>query len=169
MVMSNETQTPNGVEVNSVVVLPKRDQRKNKVHGRKGSRAERLQKQGKVLTGVKFDGRADSKVIVGERKVRSTAGVKFDPTTHKKITHVFKQAAPLDARFADLSAEELKTEMKKVIGEIKDMKKSGTTAEEIAAKKAELKEMKRAQDSVLASTTAGQDNPVLLGANEIAA
>lgn len=169
MVMANATQAPNNVDANSIVVLPKRDQRRNKVQGRKASRAERSAQQGKVLTGVKFDGRANSKVIVGERKIRQTAGVRFDPVSHKKITHVFKPPAPIDEKLEKMSLEEIKAEIKKVINEIKDMKKAGAAIEDVAAKKAELKEMKRAQDSISASTTTGDSNPFILGADEVAA
>jgi hypothetical protein len=142
----------------------KNDKREGKL--RKQKSADAAKKQGKVLTGVKFSGAAGSKVIVGERKIRTTAGVKFDPVTHKRITHVFKEPAPLDSKWADMSLDNLKDEMKTVVSEIKDLKTAGKT-DEVAAKKAQLKEMKRAQDDIKARTECGADNPFL--GNDIAA
>ena len=147
------TQTVEQLPPVSDITLNKRDAKQLK----KGKGKD----QGKVLTGVKFDGRANSKVIVGERKVRTTAGVKFDPISHKRITHVFKEAAPLDSRWAGMSLENLKDEMKVVINQIKELKKSGAPQDQIAAKKNDLKEMKRVQDSINASTSCGEDNPFL--------
>merc|ERR1719231_905498 len=99
-----------------------------------------------VVTGVKFENKANSKVVLGVRQSKTVSGIRFDPKTHKQITHVFKEAAPLEAEFAALSLEELKAATKQLVAEIKQQKKGGASAEKLGQLKQRLKEMKRAQD-----------------------
>ena len=114
------------------------------------------------MTGVKFENKANSKVVLGVRQSKTVSGIRFDPKTHKQITHVFKEAAPLEAEFAALSLEELKAATKQLVAEIKQQKKGGASAEKLGQLKQRLKEMKRAQDDKAAEDlSSGSDTQPL--------
>ena len=102
------------------------------------------------MTGVQHGGNGmagRSTVVLGVRQQKTVSGIKFDPKTHKRITHTFKEAKPLDDNYAKMSLEELQNATKELVAELKRKKKDGVAKEELAEEMKRLKEMKRMQDS----------------------
>lgn len=116
------------------------------------------------MTGVAHGGNGmagRSTVVLGVRNTKTVSGLKFDPKTHKRITHTFKQAKPLDDGLAEMSLEELKIAAKELVTEMKQQKKDGASKESLEGSMKKLKEMKRVQDSKAAEVVKADKIPKL--------